>query len=121
MPMSQQSPHETVAWNFIFPVNTNMEAFEPFKYQLQVASNEHLEVRMELQKVRGKLEMCQERLGVLQRGSPEDFEGEKAGLEAEKAKLEEKEKWEQWRLDRLLEVIKECVFALREEAASKRC
>ena len=94
---------------------------EVFKIQLDIANREHAEVKIELKKVREKLGMSRERLGVLQRGSQEDFGGEKAGLETEKARLEEKERWEQWRLDRWLELIKECILALREgEAASKR-
>ena len=105
----QQSPHETAAWNLIFPVNTTMDVFRD---QLSIANKEYQEVKIELEKMREKLEVCQVRLGVLQRGSQEDFEGEKAGLEPEKVRLIEVVRCIRWRLERWVEIILECTRAL---------
>ena len=119
--MPQQSPHETAAWNLIFPAITEMSHdIGYFQAQLGPASEQYKKLKLELERLQEKLEVTQGRLIAMERGTvEEDFNGERDGLIKEKARLEHNEGLVGWRLDRWLEVTLECLKALRE-AASRR-
>ena len=116
--MPQQSfAHRTAAWNFILCDSANMSNTDIFKEYLTRAGEEYKELKTQLEELQLRLEVKRHRLLEIQGGSALNYvKGENARLEAEKPKLEEMERMVMWRMDRWLEIIQECVKALREAA-----
>lgn len=107
-------------FSVIFHENANMSksSLDIFKEQLYLANKEYSNLRTEREGLLDKLAMNDKRLIAIQAGQAGDtFEGEKAGLESERARLVELEDRVQWRSNRCLEIIHDCIKALREAAS----
>lgn len=94
-----------------------MSSTNIFNEYLAKAREEYKELKTELGGLRPRLEAIKQRLLTILAGQAgETFVGERAWQEAEKARLEEVEKMVRWRMDRWLEIMQECIKALREAA-----
>lgn len=116
--MSQQSLPEGAAGNVLFLETANMSSYDIFKGQLGKANEEYQRERGELEKLQERVQRRWDRINALRRGTAsEDFQGEKAGLEHENARLEFKEKQVEERLRLLLLIRMDCVGGIREAAS----
>ena len=116
-------PHETAAWNLVFCENANMSmVIDILNNQLGFANSEYHKLKVKLEKVQEKLDGIFERYTVVLRGPQfEAFEGEKAGLDVQKARLEGQEKVLEEGMHQWLGIIHKCTSGIFSIATTQDC
>jgi len=107
----QTTSHETAAWNLVFYEKANMGiTIKVLRDQLYSANDEYRGLKVKLEKVQEKLDTIHERHDVVRRGRLfEAFDGERAGLEIQEARLEGQAKVLEEGMRRWLIIIEESI------------